>query len=116
MKKNNTLTVKELKKINSIAAYQQSKLNQYLKSAIKISLDAEKMQRLEAQLCPACWYLSHDIISGQAFTDWTCKLCGTKETYSNTNTPQLCKVCAQRFGLCISCGGTLDNKQIENKN
>lgn len=33
-------------------------------------------------------------LAGQAFTDFTCKLCGETDTWANTATPKICYKCA----------------------
>lgn len=41
---------------------------------------------------------------GDAFTDWTCKICATVATNPDTNVPELCNNCAKITGRCNYCG------------
>lgn len=41
---------------------------------------------------------------GDAFTEWTCKLCGKSATNSDTNVPEICNMCSVLTGRCNKCG------------
>lgn len=41
---------------------------------------------------------------GDAFTDWTCALCGKEGTNPDTNVPKICSTCARITGRCMQCG------------
>lgn len=43
-------------------------------------------------------------VAGQAFTEYTCTICGKKKVWHNTAVPKVCDECAQKFGLCQTCG------------
>lgn len=41
---------------------------------------------------------------GDAFTVWTCKLCGKSATNPDTNVPEICNMCSFLTGRCNKCG------------
>lgn len=43
-------------------------------------------------------------VAGQAFTPWSCKICGYHDVHSNTATPTICSECAQITSRCSKCG------------
>lgn len=65
-----------------------------------------KEQRLaRGTECKLCRYLRGGRMSGQAFTDWKCRVCGKDATHPNTGTPAYCDSCCKTHGLCPTCGG-----------
>lgn len=46
-------------------------------------------------------------VAGDAFTSWTCKICGHKGENPDTNVPMLCSECANITGRCHKCGNLL---------
>lgn len=75
-----------------------------------LSTDSERDQRLQAQECKYCWYLTRPRVGGAAITARECSICGTDQTFSSTNTDPLCKPCAHENSLCCHCGGDIDMK------
>lgn len=71
--------------------------------ADKLRHDPEKHNRMQACLCPMCYYGSR--LGGQAVTTEPCMCCGEEQMYSSTATDALCRPCAQETGLCKHCGG-----------
>ncbi len=56
-------------------------------------------------ICNNCRQLEQrGLISGQAFTDWTCLKCGREDIHPNTGVPKICKNCSEEYNLCESCG------------
>lgn len=53
--------------------------------------------------CEACFRLR---ICGQAFTQYTCKSCGSLEEHPNTCVPRICRACADKDRLCVRCGNS----------
>lgn len=43
-------------------------------------------------------------VAGEAFTKWTCKICGCSEMNPNTAVPALCIECADLTTRCAKCG------------
>lgn len=82
-------------------------------SIIKFSLnlvnDPDKKNRLAAQLCAYCYYKDGGF-AGQAFTTKKCEICEEPQTYSSTDTDDLCLPCAKENKLCKHCNSHLDLK------
>jgi hypothetical protein len=68
----------------------------------KIKHDEEKDRRILLSECPYCFY--GVFMAGQAFTDFSCKICDKAERHFNTNIPIICNECATKYNLCIQCG------------
>lgn len=100
------LTLDQLEYVNAASQSRQKMVNDLLAKAAWIAGDGAKDRRLAARECKGCHYSSR--ISGQAFTQWRCKFCGTEDMHSNTGTPWLCNACSDAFGLCATCGGDID--------
>lgn len=67
--------------------------------------DGKRDQRQASYECRFCFYFGHGM-AGQAFTEYTCKGCGTEQMYANTAVPKLCDDCATKMDACRRCGGT----------
>lgn len=67
--------------------------------------DVDREVRLEQHLCKSCYYFSR--MSGQAFTRRPCGICNEVQTYSNTDTHDLCKPCAVENKLCKRCSAKM---------
>jgi len=75
--------------------------------AMNYLLDKDKAKRLEAHLCPCCFY-SGPSMAGQAMTRWNCRAClKEQQLWPNTATPLLCVRCAKKHKLCVDCGADL---------
>ena len=61
--------------------------------------------RLEKMICEKC--KQKNVIAGQAFTRYKCEVCEKECMHHNTNTPKLCKECAQKLRKCQRCGEDL---------
>ena len=46
--------------------------------------------------------------AGQAFTSWTCMICGSKGEHHNTATPTICYACSTATDRCSKCGKLLE--------
>ena len=46
-------------------------------------------------------------VAGQAFTEYTCKLCGQKYVHHTTAVPQVCDNCSKKFHVCTDCGKSI---------
>ena len=42
--------------------------------------------------------------AGDAFTNWTCGLCGKTATNPDTKVPKICNMCSLFTGRCDQCG------------
>ena len=56
-----------------------------------------------------CNTAHHFEVGGDAFTDWTCNLCGKTATNPDTNVPEICDICSILTGRCNKCGKLTDN-------
>lgn len=74
-----------------------------------LDTDPERAKRLAQYTCALCWYASGGM-SGQAFSDWTCRVCGDKYSHPNTATPRVCHQCAEKHKLCHECGADMGMK------
>lgn len=102
------LTIAQLERVNAISSRKQRYVADQLDKALLLATDADSVKRKAAHECCGCWY-SGPRISGQAFTDWKCDLCGEpQQMHHNTDTPRVCEVCAEAYGVCVSCGGDID--------
>jgi DNA-directed RNA polymerase subunit RPC12/RpoP len=72
--------------------------------------DKERARRMEHLECPSCWYLMGGL-SGQAFTRYTCQVCGEDFAHPNTSVPRVCRGCAARLHICVECGADIDLKR-----
>lgn len=59
------------------------------------------------QLCDKCLERVRNTLAGQAFTEYRCNVCGKKFVHHNTNTPNFCKNCAEKEGICQRCGSKI---------
>ncbi len=105
--KKSTLTKDMIDRINLISSYASEKVRQAASRAVIIASDGEREIRLEQHLCLKCHYYGGGF-AGQAFTDWSCKLCGKLSSHPNTAVPKLCSECADAYDLCSSCCGDID--------
>ena len=60
-------------------------------------------------ICEKCYWEEKGMLSGQAFSAYTCALCDKTETWHNTNVPKFCSECSERLQMCQRCGGDLGN-------
>jgi hypothetical protein len=71
-----------------------------------VATDPRQKERLARHECKACYYTVR--FTGQAFTRYTCKMCGKEDMHHNTGVPMLCANCADKNVLCAQCGKTRD--------
>ena len=76
----------------------------------EVSEDPRREDRLSRHECRACYYTIR--INGQAFTEYTCQMCGTAGMHHNTGVPRLCGPCAEAKGLCARCMGRRTDMKI----
>jgi len=69
--------------------------------------DSSKRMRLLHKECRACFYL-RNVMSGSAFTNFTCQNCDTVSSYPNTDVPRYCTKCSDEHNACVRCGGGLE--------
>ncbi len=77
------------------------------KNILNYELDIYQDNRLKYRECKTCYYLKHDRIVTQAFTDYECLNCGTRHTHHNGGVPRYCTSCSTSFGICVRCGAEL---------
>ena len=58
-------------------------------------------------ICRKCYFEEKGMMAGQAFTEFTCALCGKTDVWPNTNTPKFCHECSVKLNMCQRCGGDL---------
>ena len=73
--------------------------------SIKFKEDADKKIRLQYGYCIFCWY--SESLAGQAFTEYTCAVCGKEGRHPNTNVPKICIDCSKKHKLCVECGADI---------
>jgi len=76
-------------------------------------LDHQKRSRISAQQCKVCYYLRGPVLAGQSFSSHPCKNtdCDEETKYSNTDVPDFCTDCAEKYGICRRCGGDQEGKE-----
>lgn len=57
--------------------------------------------------CKKCYVENFGAAAGQGFTKYTCKKCGQTIWHHNTNTPEYCTACCEKFYICQRCGKDL---------
>lgn len=60
--------------------------------------------------CKKCKDIHSRCASGQGFTQFTCKKCGKQFWHHNTDTPNYCEECSEKYNICERCGENLDEK------
>lgn len=86
----------------------KARLDALQKNLKNYETDKHKDRRLARQECRYCFHLRGGRISGQAFTDYTCRHCGETKMHPNTGTPRICPECAKAFKMCSCCGAPID--------
>ena len=85
----------------------KDRIDSSVAKAMKYLTDPDKKKRLERCRCLACFY-SGPSLSGQAFTEWNCRVCLKDQSmWPNTNPPLSCEDCAKKFKICLICGADL---------
>ena len=46
----------------------------------------------------------YGVFAGQAFTSFSCPICGETLHYPNTNVPRVCSKCSKQYHICQDCG------------
>jgi hypothetical protein len=87
----------------SATSLSQSRIENAINLAKKLTEDPDENIRYLKSLCKACYYFSS--ISGQALTERECMCCNKLQNYSSTFTDALCSGCAKKYSLCKHCGG-----------
>jgi len=95
--------------LTAATAQSKRRVEDTLARAERIKNDTDKAERLEAQLCKACFYFTG--IGGAAMTARECAGCGEDQLYGSTNTDALCMSCASEHSLCKHCGGDLEMRE-----
>jgi hypothetical protein len=89
-----------------IYSAQQAETDACVGAYVAATLGETKEQRAARGIeCKQCRYLHRSRISGQAFTSWTCRICKTEGTHSDTGVPRYCAECCKTHKLCATCGG-----------
>ena len=76
--------------------------------------DSNKENRLKEQECKYCYYM-RDGIATQAFVEWVCGICNTKQHWHNGAHPRVCRECATKHNLCMYCGADIDLREKRRK-
>lgn len=84
----------------------KARVNDWIKLANDVTLDARQAERIKRHECKACYYGGR--VGGGAMTEQKCMSCGKDELYSSTATDVLCMPCAEKHSLCKRCGGDLE--------
>lgn len=71
--------------------------------------DPKAEERRVEQNCKVCFYEPPRMVF-QAFTDTSCRGCGTSMTFSNSLTDKYCESCAKAEELCKHCGGSVEDE------
>ena len=62
-------------------------------------------------ICIECEMKNKGMISGQAFTEYTCKICGHIDVHHNTAVPSYCLECSKKYNICEYCGKEIHGKK-----
>lgn len=81
-----------------------------IKRAERMQTDPEKTKRRKAGECRWCFY-SGAKLAGQAFTPWACARCDAQFSHPNTAVPALCRDCADKAKLCVTCMGDREGRR-----
>ena len=61
-------------------------------------------------ICKRCAKDYRTKIAGQAFTDYSCPICGKVYTHHNTGVPKVCDKCSEKYHVRQECGhAVIDN-------
>lgn len=82
----------------------------YLERASRAAADSQRVERLAARECAACYYLRGR--QGAAMSSETeCAAgCGRRIVSGNSCLDRLCPECADVLSLCVYCGGDRETK------
>ncbi len=73
-------------------------------------IDSEREKRIAQRSCRYCFHFRGGEMSGQAFTNWACGVCGKENMHPNTGTPKVCAKCSCAHELCVRCGGDIEGR------
>ena len=62
-------------------------------------------------VCKKCYWDNKGMVSGQAFTDFECALCGRTDMWHNTDVPKFCRECSEKFNMCQRCGADMEDER-----
>jgi hypothetical protein len=100
---------KLIEKANENTHWKIQSKDAVIKFSLNLTNDPEKTKRLESQLCVYCFYKEGGF-AGQAFSTKKCEICEDPQTYSSTDTDDLCLACAKEHKLCKHCNSHIDLK------
>lgn len=105
--KRRDLTIED---VRAASYFGRQRLSAWISNAERAFADLDKTERIERHECRWCFYraMSGGRVGGQAFTARDCDSCGQSVTYSSTNTDRVCRPCAERLGICVSCVADID--------
>lgn len=90
-------------------------VDRLITKALRAAADGDKVKRLEACECVACFYVNNVRIAGQAFSNWRCAGCQeVQPMWPNTAVPKVCKTCGPKYQVCVRCVGDLDGRVRKN--
>lgn len=103
----------DLNRINMGTWSMQESYERRVRGLAGYQLDHQKKSRLSSQQCKVCYYLRGPVVAGQSFSSHPCKNtdCDEETKYSNTDVPDFCTDCAERYGICRRCGGDQEGKE-----
>lgn len=98
----------DIEDIRFRTSMQKNRIADYINITEKLTTDPEKKQRLHAQECVCCYYIS--VMAGQGFTESKCYNCDVEMSFSTTSQDKLCDDCAKVFKACKHCGADINLK------
>ena len=97
---------------NRHTSYNDQFIKMLRRQLAEVELDVHHSDRIAAGECCACFYIrTSNKIVGHAFTDRVCDHCGCIQTFSNTDTRQICSDCSRKYELCRNCTGDLHGRE-----
>lgn len=100
------------KKIDLSSVLNATMCNQeHMERVREAAEDVARAERRKAQCCRTCWYM-RGRVGGATCTSRPCGGEGCSETLHSGNTcvDELCHACGVRYGLCVRCGGDVEDK------
>ncbi len=86
---------------------QYARYQEFTRMALDAKADSKQKQRLAYHECKVCFYLSSRV-GGSAITESNCTVCDAPISNASTNVDKVCRACAEKYRLCVHCGGDLE--------
>lgn len=97
-----------LNRVRHATHFNRKHLDEWIANAERAWLDSDRDERRAGCLCRWCFYAVGSRIGGAAMTTRKCDSCGEDQMFASTATDPLCRICAERLGLCKRCGGDVE--------